>query len=543
MSECVAASPQCEVFRASLDGGVGDVCMKRMMTLRLEEGAEAAELLLHEVLLLSKLRHPNIVQFLGACLEQPHFGLLTEWMALGSLWHLLHDPRHAFAAPRRPPEWPHKKWRMAIDAARGMCYLHAWQPPLVHRDLKTLNLLVDGRFRAKVADFGHSRWQSEAPSAVGGASAEVVPHGLAGTPAYLAPEAIQGVGSGALVDVYAFGIVLWELFAERIPHQGLQPATVLYQVVASHRRPPLAESVEGSTREPLAPPLTALIEACWSGYPERRPGFAAILPLLHHLAPDRESALLVVAPRGSGGGGGGGGSGGGGGGGGEPTAQFAITYVGEAAEQLHEASREVIAQLPLPLRASQVLGRDLLEPLLKRLRNDLRCAISCTAVAVDGRDIATQELRQPLAAFHTGRPGVDAATRVALRVRKLGVPSAPGRHSGASPQTFSLDSSFGGGSYSGGGGSCGGGGGGPRAPPSALPDDSATDGLTDADRARLQRIDPTFGHRDGELLDLQPPRARGVLELASQQSATTADAQSSAPDPAAMESVAVVFGR
>ena len=315
VTETVASNRHSEVFKARISG-VGEVCMKRMHNLHL--GEDMASELLHEILLLSQLRHPNVVQFLGACLEPPHFGLLTEWMDLGSLWHLLHHPSHPFASgddgvSGRPPQWERTKRRMAADAARGMVYLHAWQPALVHRDLKTLNLLVDERMRVKVADFGQSKFHGG--ERVTGARLE------AGTPAYLAPEAISGMGSSELVDVYAFGVILWEvrhvpllaldvdalrlaclrpsraplvplscpsacaaqLFVEKVPYAEENTATVLFQVVSQERRP----SLEGActpSGERLQPVLTELITTCWSANPHWRPSFRSVLQVLERVA-------------------------------------------------------------------------------------------------------------------------------------------------------------------------------------------------------------------------------------------------------------------
>ena len=81
----------------------------------------------------SKLRHPNIVQFLGACLNPDYFCLLTEYMEKGSLFHVL----------QKEPNLPISlRIQIATDIAKGMVYLHTRNPPIVHRDIKSLNILV-----------------------------------------------------------------------------------------------------------------------------------------------------------------------------------------------------------------------------------------------------------------------------------------------------------------------------------------------------------------------------------------------------------------
>jgi serine/threonine protein kinase len=103
-----------------------------------------------EIAILASIRHPNVVNFIGACHRPPARCLVTEYCARGSLDRLLHGPAGAGLGLVKRVEF-------AVDVARGMACLHAQQPMVIHRDLKTANLLVSARFEVKVADFGLSR--------------------------------------------------------------------------------------------------------------------------------------------------------------------------------------------------------------------------------------------------------------------------------------------------------------------------------------------------------------------------------------------------
>ncbi len=102
-----------------------------------------------EIAILASIRHPNVVNFIGACHRASNRCLVTEYCARGSLDKLLHKSGLVLDLSKRI--------EFALDIARGMACLHAQQPIIIHRDLKTANLLVSARFEVKVADFGLSR--------------------------------------------------------------------------------------------------------------------------------------------------------------------------------------------------------------------------------------------------------------------------------------------------------------------------------------------------------------------------------------------------
>ncbi|KAJ1489746.1 kinase-like domain-containing protein, partial [Baffinella frigidus] len=152
-----------------------------------------------EILLITTLHHPNIVQLLGVCDSRNAQGgremlLVMEYLQHGSLNEVLLDFNIALTDKR--------KQQMALDAAKGMLYLHTLLPPVLHRDLKSPNLLVDeraGRFTVKIADFGLSRFRVEYTMT------------FCGSPKWTAPEVLNGENYGTAADSWSFGVVLWEI--------------------------------------------------------------------------------------------------------------------------------------------------------------------------------------------------------------------------------------------------------------------------------------------------------------------------------------------
>ena len=163
--------------------------------------------------LLAALRHPHIVAFYGvaggSAREPPC--VVTEFCARGSLSDVLRAATvdHAKASELT---W-RRRLRLALDAAAGVLHLHGRAPPILHRDLKSPNLLVTGDWRCKVADLGLSKL-------VDGAAAATTAGG-AGNPRWVAPEVMGGDTAAATADVFAFGVVLWELLTWQLPWANL----------------------------------------------------------------------------------------------------------------------------------------------------------------------------------------------------------------------------------------------------------------------------------------------------------------------------------
>ncbi|XP_060961235.1 serine/threonine-protein kinase CTR1 isoform X2 [Cannabis sativa] len=109
---------------------------------------------LREVAIMKRVRHPNVVLFMGAVTKRPHLSIVTEYLPRGSLFRLIHRPASGEIMDQR------RRLRMALDVAKGINYLHCLSPPVVHWDLKSPNLLVDKNWTVKVCDFGLSRFKA-----------------------------------------------------------------------------------------------------------------------------------------------------------------------------------------------------------------------------------------------------------------------------------------------------------------------------------------------------------------------------------------------
>jgi hypothetical protein len=138
-----------------------------------------------EAELMSKMRHPNILLYVSSSLEPPNLYIVTEYMARGSLFRVLHD--HSI----------HLSWytrvRMALDCASAMLYLHSSDPAIVHRDLKAENLLVSDGWSVKVCDFGLTRFSAQVDTSRGafatGSSQQAMTSNI-GSTRYCAPEVL-----------------------------------------------------------------------------------------------------------------------------------------------------------------------------------------------------------------------------------------------------------------------------------------------------------------------------------------------------------------
>lgn len=232
-----------------------------------EFGVRMLESFRKEVSIMKKLRHPNIVQFMGACTKPPFLCIVTQYVSRGSLFRLLHRP-----GPNGPVLDHRRRLQMALDVCRGMNYLHTCRPPVIHRDLKSPNLLVDKDLTIKVCDFGLSRVRH---------TTVLSTKSQAGTPEWTAPEVLQGKSCNESSDVYSFGVILWELLSGEEPWSDKSAMQVVGAVGFAGQRLAVPEGT--------SPALADLMERCF-GEPDDRPSFSEIISLLK-----RQVSALVAA--------------------------------------------------------------------------------------------------------------------------------------------------------------------------------------------------------------------------------------------------------
>ncbi|KAL0726266.1 hypothetical protein Bca4012_022359 [Brassica carinata] len=209
-----------------------------------------------EVFIMRKVRHKNVVQFIGACTKPPHLCIVTEFMPGGSVYDYLHKQKGVFKLPAL--------FKVAIDICKGMNYLH--QNNIIHRDLKAANLLMDENEVVKVADFGVARVKAQ----TGVMTAET------GTYRWMAPEVIEHKPYDHKADVFSYGIVLWELLTGKLPYEYMTPLQAAVGVVQKGLRPKIPKKTHPKMRE--------LMERLWEKDPTLRPDFAEIKEQLEEIA-------------------------------------------------------------------------------------------------------------------------------------------------------------------------------------------------------------------------------------------------------------------
>ncbi|KAL3839763.1 hypothetical protein ACJIZ3_024354 [Penstemon smallii] len=256
LKEEIGAGSFGTVHRAEWNGC--EVAVKILMGQDLH--ADQFEEFLQEVSIMKSLRHPNIVLFMGVVTEPPNLSIVTEYLSRGSLFRLLHKTGAKEALDER------RRLSMAYDIAKGMNYLHKHNPPIVHRDLKSPNLLVDRNYTVKVCDFGLSRLK---------ANTFLSSKSAAGTPEWMAPEVVRDDPSNEKSDVYSFGVVLWEIVTLQQPWGNLNPEQVVAAVGFEGKRLEIPRDIN--------PEVAAMIEACWTNEPWKRPSFSYIMESLRSL--------------------------------------------------------------------------------------------------------------------------------------------------------------------------------------------------------------------------------------------------------------------
>ncbi|KAA3481192.1 dual specificity mitogen-activated protein kinase kinase 1-like isoform X1 [Gossypium australe] len=213
---------------------------------------------LTEVSLMKRLRHPNVLLFMGVVVSSQRLCIVTEFLPRGSLFQLLQRNTTKLGWRRRVS--------MALDIAsinshslcqfillielsqaRGMNYLHNCNPPIIHRDLKSSNLLVDKNWTVKVGDFGLSRLKHKT---------YLTTKSGKGTPQWMAPEVLRSEPSDEKSDVYSFGVILWELATEKIPWEKHNAMQLVAAVGFMNQRLEIPKELD--------PRWASIIEICWN---------------------------------------------------------------------------------------------------------------------------------------------------------------------------------------------------------------------------------------------------------------------------------------
>ena len=262
-----------KAYLCQLRAGVGDEpCDAVCKAINVEKlNDDAKYLLTNECTIWSKLKHPNIVGFYGMSCTSTSIMLLCEFMPDGSLL----EAHEKFRKQRKPMPTESELIVQLAQVASGMAYLHALEPPVLHRDLKSANILLgNGGERLAIADFGLARFEDTHKKM----TAET------GSYRWMAPEVIRHEMYDWRCDVYSYAVLAWEMLTYRIPFDDMMPVEAALAVAKEGRRPPIPKECPESVQH--------MLEQCWHQQAVQRPSFMNISAALS------EEAALVHGPSG-----------------------------------------------------------------------------------------------------------------------------------------------------------------------------------------------------------------------------------------------------
>ncbi|KAG0461046.1 hypothetical protein HPP92_021343, partial [Vanilla planifolia] len=235
-----------------------------------------------EVSVWHKLDHPNVTKFIGATFGATDLNIQTEdgqiqmptnfccvvveYLPGGTLKNYLirnHRRKLAFKVVVQ----------LALDLARGLSYLHSKK--IVHRDVKTENMLLDKTRTLKIADFGVARVEAQNPYDMTGET---------GTLGYMAPEVLNGNPYNRKCDVYSFGICVWEIYCCDMPYPNLTFSEITSAVVRQNLRPDIPRCCPSS--------LMTVMKQCWDANPNKRPEMDEVVTMLEAIDTSKGGGMI-----------------------------------------------------------------------------------------------------------------------------------------------------------------------------------------------------------------------------------------------------------
>jgi len=225
-----------------------------------------------EISIMTRIRHPNIILFLGACYDPPY--IVTEILSGGDLLNLIMNNKQLIQDKKEVPM--NNLIKIALDIARGMAWLHMSIPPIIHKDLKPSNIMIDANGTAKIIDFGLSEVQKEK---------EMQNIQGAGSLTWMSPEMLIGKNYTEKIDNYAYGIILWQLFTHSPEVYDLSRYRAFSPIVAKEK---FTSDIVYYNMRPTIPSqflanhgkLCKIMEESWDKEPSKRPSFAMVIESL-----------------------------------------------------------------------------------------------------------------------------------------------------------------------------------------------------------------------------------------------------------------------
>eukprot|EP00727_Mastigamoeba_balamuthi_P000168 m51a1_g10148 putative serine threonine kinase (1495) ;mRNA; f:85313-90906 len=234
------------------------VCVKKFFQQKVDKVTLGeVERQLKEIAILTELRHPSIVLFMGACIEPNNMFILSEWMDMGSLRQVLSSQKIEFTLGTQ----------ILTSVCQGMIYLH--MSGIIHRDLKSSNILLNKKWDVKLADFGLAAVKSTNKTMT-----------VCGTVAWMAPEVLVWSQYSEKSDVFGYGMVMYEVLTRELPY-ATTPTMALVPKIVSGQRPPVPADLQGFSAE-----YVDLMKRCWADKQEDRPAFREALEHLRAIAAD-----------------------------------------------------------------------------------------------------------------------------------------------------------------------------------------------------------------------------------------------------------------
>ncbi|KAJ7974253.1 Receptor-like protein kinase [Quillaja saponaria] len=242
------------VYKATM--ATGEVVAVKALASNSKQGEKEFQT---EVLLLGRLHHRNLVNLLGYCVDKGQRMLIYEFMSNGSLENLLYGEDRVLS-------WG-ERLQIALDISHGIEYLHEGAvPPVIHRDLKSANILLDSLMRAKVADFGLSKEEN-----FDGRNS-----GLKGTYGYIDPVYMSTNKFTMMSDIYSFGIIIFELITAIHPHQNLMDYINLAAMSSDGVDVIVDEKLRGEFNLEEVRGLASVAHKCLRKLPRKRPSIAEV---------------------------------------------------------------------------------------------------------------------------------------------------------------------------------------------------------------------------------------------------------------------------
>jgi len=244
--------------------------------------------MLHEITLLSSLRHPDLVMFLGACLDSSPPFFVTEFMEGGDLERYYQGKARKLGHAFRPTWATFVRWASAV--ARALGFLHQCSRPVIHRDLKPLNLLLTVAGDLKVTDFGISKLM--APKATVDMKPAPQMSGGVGTWRYMAPEVVRYQPYTDRVDIFSFALIMFfmvtglEPFVEQF---GRDAEVVLKEYLKGNEPRPVLTSPLVKCGPAIPQPLQQLMKDCWHQTPASRPSASECTKVLAAMGSSRQT--------------------------------------------------------------------------------------------------------------------------------------------------------------------------------------------------------------------------------------------------------------